>query len=187
MYEFVKSNHPAILKWTGKDANAEAFFTKASSGSSASPSEVKLETIPARGDNIKKEEVKKPAAAPGKKVKEPVKIKKWNTWEISDWKNDTLKFSGDDVAPGVTFNFFNCEKLKVEIEGKCKNLMIQRGKKIDITIDEAISMMEVIKSEGIKIKVQKRLPCISIELCNEVKVITTNESKRNVSLNITAS
>ena len=48
-------------------------------------------------------------------------------------------------------------------------------------------MMEVIKSEGVKVTVLKRLPCVSIELCQEVKVICNAESKRNVSMNVTAS
>ena len=44
--------------------------------------------------------------------------------------------------------------------------MLQRCKKFEIKIDEAVSMLEVIKSEGIKVTVEKRLPQVSIELCN---------------------
>jgi len=100
--------------------------------------------------------------------KEKVKILRWKIWEVSNYGNETIEFSGDEVQPGMTFNFFNCEKTKVIIVGKCKNLMLQRCKKMDIQIDEALSMMEVIKCEGVKVRIQKKLQTLNIELCNEV-------------------
>ena len=44
--------------------------------------------------------------------------------------------------------------------------MLQRCKKFEIKIDEAVSMMEVIKSEGVKVHIEKKLPQVSVELCN---------------------
>jgi hypothetical protein len=66
----------------------------------------------------------------------------------------------------MTFNFFNCEKTKVIIEGKFKNVMFSRCKKVDFQMEEAMSMAEILKSEGMKITVLKRCPQISIELSN---------------------
>jgi hypothetical protein len=43
---------------------------------------------------VKKEEaIKKPVAA----VKQPVKVLKFKTWEISNFVDQTIKFSGDEV------------------------------------------------------------------------------------------
>jgi len=48
-------------------------------------------------------------------------------------------------------------------------------------------MMEVIKSEDCIVRVENRLPCISIELSNGVQVYSTAASKSTISLNTTAS
>jgi len=58
----------------------------------------------------------------------------------------------------MAYNFFNCNKTKVVIEGKCKNIMLSRCKKMDIKIEETMSMMEIIKSESIKLTVLKKCP-----------------------------
>ena len=130
----------------------------------------------------KKEEAKAPVkAAPAKAAKPapkaPVKVLRFKTWEISNYGAETLHFPAAEVNPGMTFNFFNCEKTKVVIEGKFKNVMLSRCKKMDIKMEEAMSMMEILKSEAIKVTVIKKCPMISIELSNGVQVIGTNESK----------
>jgi len=80
------------------------------------------------------------AAAPKKPApKQPVKILRFKTWEISNYGAETLTFPAAEVNPGMTFNFFNCEKTKVVIEGKVKNVMLSRCKKMDIKIDETMS------------------------------------------------
>jgi adenylyl cyclase-associated protein len=117
-------------------------------------------------------------AAPAKPAaKPPVKVLRFKTWEISNYGAETLTFPASEVNPGMTFNFFNCEKTKVIIEGKFKNVMFSRCKKIDFKMDEAMSMVEIIKSEGMKMHVSKKCPQISIELSNEVQIFATMESK----------
>jgi hypothetical protein len=68
----------------------------------------------------------------------------------------------------MTFNFFNCEKTKVIIEGKCKNVMFSKCKNLEIHIEETMSMTELLKCEAIKFYVTKKIPTISIEHCNGV-------------------
>lgn len=133
---------------------------------------------------MKKEEAAKPApvkaaaaAKPKPAVKAPVKILRFKTWEISNYGDETIVFPAAEVNPGMTFNFFNCEKTKVVIEGRFKNLMMSRCKKVQLTMDDCMSMIECMKSETIKISVKKKCPMISIELCQEVKIIATLESK----------
>ena len=54
------------------------------------------------------------------------------------------------------------------IEGKFKNAMLSRCKKIEIKMDECLSMMEILKSEDVKVTVGKKCPMISVELSNGV-------------------
>ena len=137
----------------------------------------------------KKEEAKAPTkAAAGKPApKAPVKVLRFKTWEISNYGAETLIFPAAEVNVGMTFNFFNCEKTKVIIEGKFKNGMLSKCKKMDIKMDEAMSMMEMLRCEGIKLTVIKKCPAISVELSNGVQVFTTFESKTQCQLSTTAS
>ena len=164
-FEFVKAGFPAIMKWSGSDVKSESVYKGYLAGAGAQSSAPAEETKPEE----KKQEAAPAKSAPAKASvvpKTPVKVLRFKTWEVSNYVGETITFSGDEVQPGMTFNFFNCEKTKVVIQGKCKNLMLQRCKKFEIKIDEAVSMLEVIKSEGIKVTVEKRLPQVSIELCN---------------------
>jgi hypothetical protein len=53
-----------------------------------------------------------------------VKVLKFKTWEVSNYGAETIVFKEEEVLPGMTFNFFNCEKTKVVVPAKCKNLML---------------------------------------------------------------
>ena len=154
-------------------------------GSSAAP-------VEASKAEPKKEEAKAPVkAAPVKAAKPapkpPVKVLRFKTWEISNYGAETLLFPAAEVNPGMTFNFFNCEKTKVVIEGKFKNAMLSRCKKMDIKMDECMSMMEILKCENVKMTVIKKCPMVSIELSNGIQVYTTAESKLCTQLSTTAS
>jgi adenylyl cyclase-associated protein len=172
------------LKWSGSDASAEKFYNNAlanlgSVSSVSAPEEAKV--APAKAA----------PAAPVKKAvpakKEPVKLLKFKTWEISNYGAETITFKGDEVQVGMTFNFFNCEKTIVIIEGKCKNIMMSKCKKVDLKVDETMSMIEVIGGEAIKIRVEKKVPTVSIERSNGVVVICNMVSKKNVGIAVTAS
>lgn len=77
------------------------------------------------------------------------------TWEVMNYVNDEIKFDEDDLGPGMTINFFNCEKLKVVVPCKIKNFMFQRCKRVEIDIVACVSMAEIIKSERVKVNVEK--------------------------------
>ena len=136
------------MKWTGSAGNAEEVYKGALGGQApAAPSQP--EPAPAQ------KEEKKVSAAPAKKpaAKQPSKIQKFKLWEISNYGDETLVFKKEEMMPGMTFNFFNCEKTKVVIEGKIKNAMLSRCKKVDITVEEVVSTVEIIKSEAIKARI----------------------------------
>jgi len=130
MFDFISAAFPAIMKWNGEKMQSEAVYKKHMLTVGGSQPLVAVALVqaptPVPEEAKKPEEVKKPVpvkkAAPAKK--EPVKVLKFKTWEISNYGKETLTFSAEEVQPGMTFNFFNCEKTKVVVEGKCKNLML---------------------------------------------------------------
>lgn len=184
-FNFVKNNFPAVLKWTGAEVAAEQVFKKHMSSLGST-------TAPTPAPEEKKEEAPKAAPAtkaPAGKKEPPAPVKKlmFKTWEIANYINDTVEFSAEEVQPGMTFNFFNCEKSKFKINGKCKNIMMSRCKKCEFTVEETISFVEVIKCEDTKIWAIKSVPQVSVQLSNCVGVFVTPESKARLSVETTAS
>lgn len=117
-----------------------------------------------------------------------MKVLKFKTWECSDFKNETITFTADQVNASTTFNFFNCEKCKIIIPGKFKNAMFSRCKKSEITLDSTMSMVEVLKSDDVKLFVNVKIPTISIQVCNCAQIIFTSEAaKESSSIETTAS
>lgn len=158
-FEFVKSNYPAILSWNGtsnEDVKNQyaGFLDESVTVSTPAPSQQIEEKKPAAPVKKAPPATANKAAAP----KAPVKQCKFLTWEISNYINDEITFTEDDVSPSHTFNFFNCEKLKVNLPGKFKNFMLQRCKRLELNMDACVSMAEVIKSERIKLNISTTCP-----------------------------
>lgn len=120
-------------------------------------------------------------------MKPPEKKFNYPTWEISNYINDTIEFTEEDVESDFTFNFYNCEKVKVIIPGKIKNFMLMRCKRFNMTIPSCISMGEVLKCERVAIHVEETVPQISVELCNQVEIFATEKSVDKIAIMTTAS
>jgi len=179
--QFLKGNYPKVLKWEGENEDVESFY-EASLNGARENSQIKAPSPAPVVEEKKAEPVKAGAVAkaPVKATvvpKEPVKVKKGKIWECSNYKNETLKFEGSEVDIGTGFNFFNCERCKVIIVGKFKNFMFQRCKRIQFSVEECVSIGEIINSDDFKVTVQDRLPTVSVEKSNGVQVITTLKSK----------
>lgn len=170
-YEFVKAQYPHILNWTGSNADAQGKYSSLLDTKVEIPAQEEKQIVEKKEEPAKKPEAK--AVAKAAVPKKPVKELKFRTWEVSNYVNDEITFEEDDIDPGVTVNFFNCEKLKVKIPGKFKNFMLQKCKSIEIHVDACVSMGEIIKSERIQIYVETTVPQISVELCNGVQVFST--------------
>lgn len=64
---------------------------------------------------------------------------------------------------------------------------MSRCKKVDFSMEDCMSMVEILKSEDMQIRVNKRCPTVSVELCNGVKIFATKESKNGINVLTTAS
>lgn len=150
---FLKANYPKVMQWTGSSDDVKLAYTNhvkmlGSGGAPAAPVEEKKDDPPAPAAPVKAAPVKK--AAP--KKKEPTKVLKMSTWELCDFGDETITFDEDDVSNNMAFNLFNCNKTKLVIGGKIRNVMFSRCKRCEVTLDECISMVEVLKSEATKIR-----------------------------------
>jgi len=153
-FNFIKSQYPAILKWQGTGGDAKAVYESYLGGKVDEPVK-KVEAVV---------EKKAPAKAPLKveKIpavpKAPVKVLRYKTWEVSNYKDETIEFDADKIDSGFTFNFFNCENIKVAIPKKIKNFMLNKCKRVEIEVEQCVSMGEIIKCERIKLTVGTAVP-----------------------------
>lgn len=181
------------MSWNGTNTDSSAFYKSAQGSLGKAPTESIGSVAAQIKEEVKKEETKvAPAKAPvtakpKPAVKAPVKVLRFKTWEISNYGDETIVFPAAEVNSGMTFNFFNCLKTKIVIEGRCKNIMLSRCKKVHLTMEDAMSQAEIMKCEDMKFKVLKKCPTISVELCNGVVIEATDESKRKMNITTTAS
>ena len=67
----------------------------------------------------------------------------------------------EDGQKNLNYNFYNCENIKIKIVGKIKGVLLSKCKKVDITVDDIISNVEVIKSDATKFRITTK--CQNIE------------------------
>ena len=154
------------MKWSGTDENAEAAYKKFEN-------EVGKPLPKAAAPAAPKEEAKQPAkpkAAPVKKEapakKPPSRTERGKLVDYMNYGKETIHIKAEEVSIGSMFNFYTCEGTKIIIEGKCKSVLLNKCKKVDITVNELISSMEIIKSDATKVKILTKCPTLSVELCN---------------------
>lgn len=88
----------------------------------------------------------------------------------------------------MSFAFFNCNKCKIEIVGKCQNVNIQSCKDTELHIDQVVSQVEMFKCQAMKVYAQNQLPMANIEGCNQVNIYLSQATmKTKVSTSCTRS
>lgn len=105
------------MKWTGSESDADAAFKRNMSclGKDAPIFEMV-------NSEEKKVVLAKKAPAPpkSKPVRKPSKVLKYGRlWEVYDYGEEELVFKESEVKLNMLFNFHNCVKTTVRIEGKC--------------------------------------------------------------------
>lgn len=59
-----------------------------------------------------------------KKVKQPFKQNLNGRWTISDYKDEVIKFEGDDVQMKSVFTVYDCIGTTIEIVGKASGICL---------------------------------------------------------------
>ena len=57
----------------------------------------------------------------------------------------------------MSYQFYNCENIKINITGKCNTVLLSRCKKVEITVDDINSNCEIIKSEATKFRIKTKV------------------------------
>jgi len=122
----LKTRIPKITAWTGSNADAAAFFQGCLGGNVpvAAPDEPVKAPVA----------VAKPAAKPEPVVKPCGKMQRGMAWEYTNYKkkDGDIIISEDEAQKEMSFNFYNCENIKIVIPNKIKSVMLSRCKKVDI-------------------------------------------------------
>lgn len=144
----MKSRVPQVVAWSGSNADSAGVFDGALGGNipqaAAQPAPVAVVAV------------KKAPVAKAKPADKPSsKVQRGMAWEYSHYKkkDGDIIVEADDAQPGMSFNFYNCENVKVVIPGKVKSILLSRCKKVDLKFDETIAMVEVIRSDECKVRI----------------------------------
>ena len=147
----MKTRVPKVLVWSGFAADAAAFFEGCLGGNVPAAAVAPAQPV-AKAEVV----VKKAPVAKAKPADKPCsKVQRGMSWEFSHYKkkDGDIIVAEDDAQPGMSFNFYNCENIKVVIPGKIKSVLLSRCKKIDLKFDETIAMVEVIRSDECKLRI----------------------------------
>jgi len=89
------------------------------------------------------------------------------SWEFSYYKkkDGDIIISEDDAQPGMKFNFYNCENIKIVIPNKILSVLMSRCKKVDLKFDETISMVEIIRSDECKLRIMVGCKRVEAQHC----------------------
>lgn len=137
--------------WSGSNADSASVFDAALGGGIPAAAA----SAPAQ-PAAKAEVVKKAPVAKAKPADKPAtKLQRGMAWEYSYYKkkDGDIVVEEDDAQPGMSFNFYNCENVKVTIPKKVKSILLSRCKKVDLKFDETIAMVEVIRSDECKVRI----------------------------------
>lgn len=155
---FLKEHKETICDWKGTQdgAGAAAFYNAECSGGgtittpeapaqvTAAPVEEEKKQAPAKAAPAKAAGAKAPAA--------PIKEKRGAQWVCENFTDETIRFDDpEEVNKRVSFAFFNCNKCKIELVGKCQNVNIQSCKNTEIHVDRVVSQVEMFKCQAMKV------------------------------------
>ena len=139
---FVRERREWICGWKGTQdgAGAAAFYASQITGSATPSAPTPTPAAAAAPEEEKKAAPPKPAPAKvpaGKKPPAPpVRTLKGNKWVVENYVNETIRFDDpDEINKRVSFEFFNCNKCKIELVGKCQNISVQSCKQTSISTD----------------------------------------------------
>ena len=109
-------------------------------------------------------------------------------WEFSHYKkkDGDIIIDEDDSQPGMSFNFYNCENIKVVIPKKIKSILLSRCKKVDLKFDETIAMVEVIRSDECKVRIMVGNKRVEAQHCQQLQFYLTEVTKAGFKVAATA-
>jgi len=165
---FLNERKETICDWKGTQdgAGAAAFFESQGSGATtASPVTATAAPEEKKQPPAKAAAAAKPAGA--KAAAAPLTELRGSKWVVENYTGETIRFDDpDQVHKRVSFDFFNCNRCKIEIVGKCQNVCIQNSKNTALHTDKLVSQVEMFKCQAMTVHAKNQLPMVNIEGCN---------------------
>lgn len=133
--------------------------------------------------NDEKPVEKKPAPAPVAKVEKKVTSTKPPVFELQGGKKWAIEYQKDNqecvvevasTKQGVYV--FKCEKSVIQVKGKPNSITIDSCKKVDLVFENALSQVEIINSDSIRVQCTGKAPSINIDGCTSVTYFLSAES-----------
>lgn len=119
--------------------------------------------------------VQKPKAAVAKTTRPPVCELQGKKWMVEYQSgNQECVIEVTDIKH--TIYLFKCEKSVVQIKGKCNSISIDSCKKVDLVFENALSQVEIVNSDSIRVQCTGKAPSINIDGCNSVTYFMSAES-----------
>lgn len=124
----------------------------------------------------------KPAAAPVAKktmVKgEPVCALQGKKWTVENqYDNRTIEINCESMKH--TVYVYRCEKSTIQVKGKVNSISIDNCKKVDLVFEDALSQVEIVNSDSIKVQCIGNAPSINIDGCQSVTYFMSKASVDN--------
>lgn len=127
---------------------------------------------------VKKAE--KPVEAPKPKAvattRDPVmELQGGKKWAV-EYQVDNQECVLEVTSVKHTVYVFKCQKSVIQVKGKPNSITIDSCKKVDLVFENALSQVEIINSDSVRVQCTGKAPSINIDGCNSVTYYMSADS-----------
>lgn len=119
--------------------------------------------------------VEKPVAKPAATTRPPVCELQGKKWAVEFQKNNQECIVEVDSIKHTVY-VFKCEKSVIQVKGKPNSIVIDSCKKVDLVFENALSQVEIVNSDSVRVQCTGKAPSINIDGCNSVTYFMSAES-----------
>ncbi|KAI0564975.1 CARP motif [Gracilaria domingensis] len=114
----------------------------------------------------------KTTTAPAKKPVCELSGKKWSV----EYQKDNQEVIVEVASMKHTVYVYKCEKSVIQVKGKCNSISIDSCKKVDLVFEDALSQVEIVNSDSVRVQCTGNAPSINIDGCNSVTYFMSEAS-----------
>lgn len=117
-----------------------------------------------------------------KKVKNPRKEKKGNTWYIDEYDNETVTLSADECDRKLAVYIYGCENSTIIIEGKVNSITLDACKKSKLKFNGCVGSAQIVGCQRVQVQVDELCPSFSLDKTDGILLYVSAESKKVCSI-----
>ncbi|KAL0213114.1 hypothetical protein RCL1_006740 [Eukaryota sp. TZLM3-RCL] len=179
MHGYVKNHHTTGLTWNSKGKKPTTPPSSYAETPSATPNEP-LKPVPepllVPSSTPVAVQEKPPVSAPAKKevkAKAPLLEKDKRRIRIENYTEGHVEV--DDIQSSQTVGVYNCKNCTIKLNGKSRNLSLEKCYKVGVIFDSCISQVEIMHCEGVELQPLGPVPIINVESTRGFKVYFTEQ------------